>query len=83
MGEGGMVQVEAEWRTPDGLFSTDLLLRQQRSVDGKRVVVEVDGPHHFTHNTQVRVSSPFLPCTHPRYLPCVAAVVRGCVRDCV
>lgn len=65
MDEGGGVQVETEWRTPDGLFSTDMLLRRQRSVDGRCVVVEVDGPHHFTHNTQVRARIPSQLPLHP------------------
>jgi hypothetical protein len=72
MAEGGALQVETEWRTPDGLFSTDMLLRRQRSVDGRRAVVEVDGPHHFTHNTQVGVRVPSIfPWTQPCHLPCL------------
>jgi hypothetical protein len=40
--------VQAEWRSADGLFSSDLLLLNTTSANGCRVVVEVDGPHHFT-----------------------------------
>ena len=34
-----------EWRTPDGLFAVDVLVRLP---DGMEVAVEVDGPTHFT-----------------------------------
>ena len=40
----------AEWHTPDGLFSVDLIL-EARSTRGEPVVIEVDGPSHFTINT--------------------------------
>mmetsp|Transcript_45359 Transcript_45359/g.86745 ORF Transcript_45359/g.86745 Transcript_45359/m.86745 type:complete len:274 (-) Transcript_45359:27-848(-) len=42
----GMTCVE-EWETPDGFFSVDILAT---TVDGQQLVVEVDGPTHFTVN---------------------------------
>ena len=46
---------ECEVMTEDGLFSVDILLR------ASRIVVEVDGPSHYTFNTQQRLGEPARP----------------------
>ena len=42
--------------TEDGLFSADIL------IEDVKVIVEVDGPHHFTVNTHQPLGKSFVYC---------------------
>ena len=44
--------------TDDGLFSADIL------IEDDKVIVEVDGPHHFTVNTHQPLGQFFIACLH-------------------
>ena len=46
------LQHECEVVTDDGLFSVDIMLRDER------IIVEVDGPSHYTYNSQQRLGEP-------------------------
>ena len=48
------LQHECEVVTDDGLFSVDIMLRDER------IIVEVDGPSHYTYNSQQRLGEPIL-----------------------
>jgi len=51
----GSSQCALEWLSDDGLFSVDTRIDYQ----GVQVLVEVDGPHHFTKNTQRRLGKTY------------------------
>jgi hypothetical protein len=62
---------EFEYLTEDGLFSIDLALQGPRGP----LAIEVDGPYHFTINTQQPTGSTIIRCAADPVSP-----AQGCSR---